>query len=263
MHPNVTSAWKTCYNSLNMAEEGIVRLQDKVAIITGSGRGIGRAVALGFAEEGAHVVVVSRTETEIQSTRDEISELGRQANAIVCDVTDEDQVRSMVKQTLDTFGKVDILVNNAGMGGMRPIWGTPKTNFERMLTVNLTSTFLCTKHVWKSMQACGGGSIINVSSLGGLKGYPLLTAYCASKWGQIGFTVACAEEGKLDNIRVNAVAPGRADTQLRAQIKEDKTRMLKAEDHVGVCVFLASEESKYITGHVIPMEWFGSEANDT
>jgi NAD(P)-dependent dehydrogenase (short-subunit alcohol dehydrogenase family) len=108
-----------------------------------------------------------------------------------------------------------------------------------------------------------GGSIINVSSLGGLEGYPLLTAYCASKWGQIGFSVACAEEGKPDNIRVNAIAPGKADTALRAQINEDKSQILKAEDHVGVCIFLASDESKYTTGHVIPLDWFGSKVEET
>jgi len=236
-----------------------VRLQDKIAIITGGGRGIGKAIAIGFAKEGADVVVVARTEEEIEATCNEVSAQGRKALAFVCDVTDEDQVQDMVSMTLETFKRIDILVNNAGMGGMRPVWGTTKSNFERMLAVNLTGTFLCTKHVWRPMRDNQGGSIINVSSLGGLEGYPLLTAYCASKWGQIGFTVACAEEGKLDNIRVNAIAPGRADTALRAQIKEDKSRILKAEDHVGVCIFLASDESKFITGHAIPLDWFGSD----
>ena len=236
-----------------------MRLQDKIAIITGGGRGIGKAIAIGFAKEGADVVVVARTEEEIETACHEVSAQGREALAVVCDVTEEDQVQDMVSRTLETFQRIDILVNNAGMGGMRPVWGTTKSNFERMLAVNLTGTFLCTKHVWRPMRDMQGGSIINVSSLGGLDGYPLLTAYCASKWGQIGFTVACAEEGKLDNIRVNAIAPGRADTALRAQIKEDKSRILKAEDHVGVCIFLASDESKYITGHVIPLDWFGSD----
>ncbi|MEJ2564120.1 MAG: SDR family oxidoreductase, partial [Anaerolineales bacterium] len=108
----------------------------------------------------------------------------------------------------------------------------------------------------RPMREAGSGSIINVSSLGGLYGYKLLSAYCASKWGQIGFTKACAEEGKADNIRVNAIAPGKADTAFRTQIEEDKTRMLKAEDHVGACVFLASDEARYITGQVIPIEWY-------
>lgn len=235
------------------------RLQDKVAIITGGGRGIGRAIALGFAQEGAHVVVASRSEDELQGVATEITQAGHPALPIVCDVTNEDQVKTMVTETLNTYNQIDILVNNAGMGAMRPVWGTPKKSFEAILAVNLIGTFLCTKHVWRPMRDAGGGTIINVSSMGGLEGYPLLSAYCASKFGQIGFTKACAEEGKQDNIRVNAIAPGKADTALRAQIEENKAQMLKAEDHVGICIFLASNDSRYINGQVIPIVWYGPE----
>ncbi len=233
-----------------------MRLAHKIAIITGGGRGIGRAVALEFASQGADVVVCARTKEQIEGVAADIRKLGRRGLALVCDVSDETQVKAMVKETLDAFGRLDILVNNAGIGGIRPVWGMTKGSFESILAVNLVGTFLCTKHVWRPMRDCGGGSIINVSSLGGLQGYKLLSAYCASKWGQIGFTKACAEEGKTDNIRVNAIAPGKADTAFRAQIEEDKSRMLKAEDHVGACVFLASDEARYITGQVIPIEWF-------
>jgi len=236
-----------------------MRLQDKIAIITGGGRGIGHAVALEFAAQGADVVVCARTKDQIESVAAEIRIHDRQGLAIECDVSDESQVKAMVKQTLDTFGRIDILVNNAGIGGMRPVWGITKSSFEAIIAVNLIGTFLCSKHVWRPMRDAGGGSIINISSLGGMQGYKLLSAYCASKWGQIGFTKACAEEGKADNIRVNAVAPGKVDTAFRVQIKEDKSRMLKAEDHIGVCVFLASDESHYITGQVIPIEWFGNQ----
>lgn len=236
-----------------------MRLANKVAIITGGGRGIGRAVAVGYASEGADVVVAARSQDEIEAVAREIQSLGRQSLPIVADVTEETEVKDLVRRTLAEFGRIDILVNNAGIGNMRPVWGMPRTAFERVVEVNLIGTFLTTKHVWHPMRKMGGGSIINISSLGGLRGYPLLTAYCASKWGQIGFTVACAEEGKADAIRVNAIAPGKADTAFRTQIKEDKSKMLKAEDHVGVAVFLASDESRYITGHVIPVEWFGAD----
>lgn len=239
-----------------------MRLKDKVAIVTGSGRGIGRAIALGYAEEGANVVVSARTEEEIQSVAGEINSQGGQALAVVCDVSDETQVKALVKKTYETFDKVDVLVNNAGISNIRPVWGLHKRAFEQILAVNLIGTFLGTKHVWRGMQKQGGGSIINVSSLGGMEGYPLLSAYCASKWGQIGFTKACAEEGKPDNIRVNAIAPGKADTAFRAQIKEDKATMLRAQDHVGTALFLASDESRYITGHVIPIDWFGTHEGD-
>lgn len=236
-----------------------MRLKDKVAIITGGGRGIGKAIALGFANQGAHIVVAARTESEVISVSEKIKKIGSESLGIVCDISYEDQIKNLIEQTINKFNRIDVLINNAGIGSMRPVYATQLESFEKVLKVNLTGTFLCTKHVWQPMKNSGGGSIINVSSLGGLVGYPLLTAYCASKWGQIGFTKACAEEGKKDNIRVNAIAPGKADTAIRATIKEDKTKMLTPEDQVDACVFLASDESRYITGQVISLEWFGEE----
>ncbi|MEJ2012431.1 MAG: SDR family NAD(P)-dependent oxidoreductase [Anaerolineales bacterium] len=234
-------------------------LKDKVAIITGGGRGIGRAIAKGFGEQGAQVVVAARTRSELDQVVEELNSNGAQALAVTCDVSDEDQVAHLIHETKTAFGGVDILVNNAGVGNIRPVYAIPKGSFERVLGVNLVGTFLCTKHVWKLMEAADGGVIINVSSMGGLEGYPYLSAYCASKWGQIGFTKACAEEGKAVGIRVNAIAPGKGDTAFRAQINEDKSQLLSPEDHVGVCIFLASDASRYITGQVIPIEWFGPE----
>jgi 3-oxoacyl-[acyl-carrier protein] reductase len=228
-----------------------MRLKEKVAIITGGGRGIGRAVALGYAREGAHLVVVARTQSEVAAVADEVRATGQRALAVTCDVADEAQIKEAVAQTLTEFGRIDILVNNAGISNLRPIYGIPLTGWERTLAVNLTGTFLFTKHVWKPMEKNGGGSIINVSSKGGREGYPLLAAYCASKWGQLGFTLAAAEEGKPVGIRVNAIAPGKGDTAFRAQIKEDKSQL-----HVGVCIFLASSEAKYVTGEIIGLEWF-------
>jgi NAD(P)-dependent dehydrogenase (short-subunit alcohol dehydrogenase family) len=236
-----------------------MRLKDKVAIITGGGRGIGKAIALGFANQGAHIVVAARTESEVILVSDKIREMGRESLGIVCDISDENQVKNLIDETIKKFKRVDVLINNAGIGSMRPVYATSLESFEKVLKVNLTGTFLCTKHVWQPMKNSEGGSIVNVSSLGGLVGYPLLAAYCASKWGQIGFTKACAEEGKKDNIRVNAIAPGKADTAIRSKIKEDKTKMLTPEDQVDACVFLASDESRYITGQVISLEWFGEE----
>ena len=236
-----------------------MRLKDKVAIITGAGRGIGKAIALGFAEQGANIVAAARTESEVKLVAEKVRELGRESLGIICDVTNEDQVKNLVQETMNKFKRIDVLINNAGIGSMRPVFAMPLESFEKVLKVNLTGTFLCSKHVWKHMMESGGGSIINVSSLGGLVGCPLLSAYCASKCGQIGFTKACAEEGKKDNIRVNAIAPGKADTAIRAKIKEDKSKMLTPEDQVDACVFLASDESRYITGQVISLEWFGDE----
>ena len=240
-----------------------MRLSGKTAVITGAGRGIGKAITEAFIKEGASVVLAARTSEEITLLAEQLSTSGAKAFAQTCDVTQEEQVKDLIQFAKDKFGAIHILVNNAGTGLMRPVWGTPKSGFERVIATNLTGTFLCTKHVWKQMQECGGGSIINISSLGGMEGYPLLTAYCASKWGQIGFTIACAEEGKPDRIRVNAIAPGKVDTALRAQIQEDKSRILQSGDIAGTSIFLASDESQYITGHVIPIDWFGPQAAES
>lgn len=234
-----------------------MRLNEKVAVVTGGGRGIGKAVALGFASEGAVVTVAARTKEEIALTAEEIRASGGVSLPVVCDVSKEDDVKNLIDLTVKQFKKIDILVNNAGIGSARPVYAMNLDTFMKIIEVNLAGTFLCTKYAWRPMASSGGGSIINISSMGGLVGYPMLSAYCASKWGQIGFTKSCAEEGKRVNIRVNAVAPGKADTKIRSLVKEDKSKMLKAEDHVAVCIFLASDDSRFITGQALPIEWFG------
>jgi len=235
------------------------RLKGKVALITGGGRGIGRAIALGFAREGARVAIAARTRAEVEAVAAEIeAELGMAALALTCDIVEEEQVKNLVQAVLAGFGQVDILVNNAGIGVARPVYGMTRLNWDRALAVNLTGTFLCTKHVWKPMVAAGGGAILNISSLAGTRGMPMLSAYAASKWGQIGFTLSVAEEGKPVNIRVNALAPGKGDTAIRAAVTEDKTRLLRAEDHIGAAIFLASDEARYVTGQVLELDYFDS-----
>jgi len=236
-----------------------VRLEGKTAIITGASKGIGKAIALGFAREGAHLAIASRTKSDLEALADELREFGHETLVFPTDVTDEEQVQELTKAAIAAFSHVDILVNNAGLGSFRPIIGTHRKNWDHMLAVNLTSTFLCTKHIWKSMRKRGGGSIINVASLSGTRAYPMYASYSASKWGQVGFTKSAAEEGKEFNIRVNAIAPGKVDTPMRASVSEDKDKILKAEDCVGPAIFLASDESRYVTGQVIEIEWFGPE----
>ena len=239
-----------------------MRLKDKVAIVTGASRGIGKAIAIGLAREGAKVVLAARTLDELDAVSEEIRALGQATKIAPTDVTLEEQVEALVKTTMDTFGQVDILVNNAGVGAFRPAYGTPLKTWDWMMSINATSTFLCTKHVWKPMRKGGGGSIINISSLSGTRVYPMYAAYSASKWAQLGFTKVTAEEGKPVNIRVNALAPGKVDTPMRANVSEDKEQMLKAEDCVAPAVFLACDESKFITGQIIEIEWFGPEKKE-
>jgi 2-deoxy-D-gluconate 3-dehydrogenase len=236
-----------------------MRLHDKIAIITGAGRGIGKEIALSFAREGAYTTLAARTKSELVEVAEKIKAHESQALVVPTDVTQEDQVKNLIKTTIDSYGRIDILVNNAGLGAFRPVYGIHASNWNKMLAINLTSTFFGTKHVWKAMQKQGGGSIINVSSLSGTRAYPMYASYSASKWGQIGFTKTAAEEGKPFNIRVNAIAPGKVDTAMRASVAEDKNKMLKATDCVGAVIFLASDDSRYITGQVIEIEWFGPE----
>ncbi len=238
-----------------------MRLNNKIAIITGAGRGIGRAIALGYAAEGAHIALAARTVDELNTVAAEIRATGQRAIAIPCDVTSEDQVKTMIKTALEEFGRIDILVNNAGAGAFRPGYGTPLETWNWMMDVNAKSTYLCTKHAWRPMRQTGGGTIINISSTSGTRAYPMYAAYTASKWAQIGFTKATAEEGKPDHIRVNAIAPGKVDTPMRAGLAEDKARMLTAQDCVGVAIFFASDDARFVTGQALEIEWFGPAAD--
>lgn len=235
------------------------RFEDKTVIVTGAGRGIGRAIALAFAREGARLVLAARTKKQIEETAAIITRQGGQAVAIACDVTQEEAVKQLTRGAVKAFGGIDILVNNAGAGSFRPAYGTPNSTWDNMMDANARSTFLCTKHVWRTMRKAGGGAIINIASLSGTRAYPMYAAYSTSKWAQVGFTKATAEEGKPDGIRVNAVAPGKVDNAMRAAIAEDKSRMLKSEDCVGAVLFFASEDARYITGQVLEIEWFGPE----
>ena len=238
-----------------------MRFANKVTLLTGASRGIGKSLAHAFAREGSHLLLTARTAADLEAVaRDIEQQYNVRAIPVVGDVSNEDHVKQAVETAGRELGRVDVLVNNAAIASVRPVWGLHLSNWEKTLAVNLTGTFLFTKHVWKPMKKQGGGAIVNISSTGGRRASPLLSAYCASKWGQIGFSLAAAEEGKADNIRVNVVAPGKADTDFRAQIREDKTQMLAAGDCDSAVLFLASDEAKWITGQVVEVEWFQSGA---
>ena len=227
----------------------MMRFKDKVTLITGASRGIGKSLAHAFAREGAHLLLTARTAADLETVAHEIEARHNvRAIPVAGDVSNEDHVKQAVETAVRELGRVDVLVNNAAIASVRPVWGLHLSNWEKTLAVNLTGTFLFTKHVWKPMKKQGGGAIVNIASTGGRRASPLLSAYCASKWGQIGFSLAAAEEGK-------------ADTDFRAQIKEDKTQMLAASDCDSVVLFLASDEAKWITGQVVEVEWFQSGAH--
>ncbi len=231
-----------------------MKLSGKVAIVTGAGRGIGRAAALALAREGAAVVLAARTQTEIEAVSDEVGALGATALPVAADVTRETEIGEMVDRTLATFDRVDVLVNNAGAGiPLRPVVDLPKDDWDRILQVNLTGSFLCAKAVLPVMMRQRSGKIINVASIGGRMGIAGNSAYGAAKAGLINLTHCLAAEAKPFGIDVNAVCPSGTDTRLLHEIGRAKgrTNLSRPEEIANVILFLVSPESSAITGAII------------
>ena len=250
-----------------------MKLEDRVAIVTGGGRAIGRQIALRLAREGASLVLASPEPDELDATVAEIQALGRNAVAVVTDVSVESQVQAMAARTLEAFGRIDILVNNAGIIG--PTAGVPdveRGDWDEVLAVNLTGVFLCCKAVLPDMIARRSGKIINISSIAGKMGYALRSPYAVSKWGVIGLTLTLAKENGEHNIQVNAICPGpvegarmdavfeRRAAELGRTVEEVKreyvqttvlNRLIPAEDVAAMVAFLASDESNTITGQAL------------
>jgi 3-oxoacyl-[acyl-carrier protein] reductase len=237
------------------------RLRDKVAIITGGNTGIGRAVALAYADEGADVAIAwIAQEPAAQSLIAEVEQRGRRALAVRCDVTRESDVRDLVRGVVDRFGRVDVLVNNAGIQKAQPITQTLLEDWERMMAVHLRGAFLCCREVAPVMMAQRSGRIIILSSQLAYIGRPNYTAYSAAKGGLLTFTRALAQELAPHGILVNAVAPGLIDTGFDPLSEEAKAahaaslplkRLGTPADLVGAFVFLASDESRYFCGQTL------------
>jgi NAD(P)-dependent dehydrogenase (short-subunit alcohol dehydrogenase family) len=250
-----------------------MRVKNKVAIITGGGRGIGRAISLALASEGAKVVVAGRSAPFLDEAVRDIKNKGGQAKAVQTDVSDESQVRNMVAQTLLNWGQIDVLVNNAGITG--PTSNLVDLNlgdWEQVLRVNLTGFMLCAREVLKHMIPRRNGNIINISSISGMAGHPLRSPYAVSKWGIIGLTETLAIEVGQHDIRVNCISPGavkgeRMDNVWKAKAKAlhityeevmnsvmsqySLKRIAEASEVAAAVVFLASDESSGITGHTL------------
>jgi NAD(P)-dependent dehydrogenase (short-subunit alcohol dehydrogenase family) len=240
-----------------------MRLEGKVALVTGSGRGLGKAMAIALAEAGANLVVISRTSGEIEETARHIEKMGRKVLAFRADVTIPDEVDEVVKQTMDLFGRIDILVNNAGVALVKPLQEMTVEEWRNTLDTNLTSLFLFSKAVGPHMIARGRGKIINISSIDGAGGQAERVAYCASKGGVIQFTKALAVEWAKYNIQVNGIGPGAFYTKPMAVVLDDgKLGPLRRKkipqgregrpDELGpLVVYLASSASDFVTGETI------------
>ena len=184
------------------------RLAGKIAIVTGSSSGIGKAIALTFAEEGARVVVAARRQHLCEQTVKQIRQKGGEAMAIQTDVTDESQVERLITETVKRYGRLDILVNNAGIGGGGRIAETSTKTFDEVMNTNLRGTFFCCRAGFRQMKQQGEGTIINMSSVAGVQAWAGTGTYSASKHGVMALTKALAEEGRPYKIKVSAICPG-------------------------------------------------------
>ncbi len=240
-------------------------LENKVALVTGGSRGIGRAIALEFAARGAAVVVnYHKSPDAAEEVVKKIQEAGGKAAAMQADVSDFKQAEALVKFAIETFGDLGILVNNAGITRDQLIMMMPEADWDAVINTNLKSTFNCSKTAVKHMMRKRTGRIINIASVAGQMGNPGQTNYSASKGGQIAFTKALAREVAARNITVNAIAPGFVDTEiLDAMTPETLEAMLKMvplgrkgqpEEIAYAASFLASDQAAYITGQVLGVD---------
>lgn len=237
-------------------------LKDKVALVTGASRGIGKAIALSFSREGAFVIInYNGNKEKAEEVKNEIIEKGGKAEIYQCNVAKGDEAKEMIDSIIKTYGKLDILVNNAGITKDGLIMKLSEDDFNDVIDINLKGAFLCTKHVARQMMKQRSGRIINMSSVVGVMGNAGQVNYSASKAGIIGLTKSLAKEIGSRGVTVNAVAPGYIDTDMTNQLSDSVKekilegvplkRMGKPEDIAEACTFLASDKASYITGQVI------------
>ena len=234
----------------------------KVAIVTGSARGIGRAIAERLLHDGFAVAIADVNFAEAEATSEQLTQAtGGDAFAVHVDVTDSSTIHKMVESVLARAGQIDVLVNNAGIiGPTGPIGECSEEAWGRVLAINLTGTFLCSKAVLPSMQGRGSGRIVNIASIAGKEGNPTMAAYTTSKAGVIGFTKALAKEVATQNIFVNCVTPAAIETEMMQQVTEEAFQYMlskipmgrigQAKEVAALVAWLASEECTFSTGAV-------------
>ncbi len=231
-----------------------MRLDGKIALVTGGGRGIGKAAALAYARAGAKLAICARTAAEIEAAAEEIRALGAECLAQTCDVSREEEVQRLVDAVVNRFGRIDVLVNNAGvMTRPAPVVEYDANKWDYTMAVNLRGPFLTAKAVLPVMFKNGGGSIVNVSSSIGRGAYANFAAYGASKWGLEGFTQILAAEVGSRKVRVNSVEPGYVATKLTG------FHGSAPESVTEVFVFLASEDARHVSGRMLSSSSWRSE----
>ena len=240
-------------------------LSDRVAIVTGSSRGIGRAIALKLAEVGATVVINDVGEASpVDSVVEEIKAMNRQSLAVLADVSSSSDVAQLVETTMSAYGRVDILVNNAGITRDQLVLRMSDEDWDKVISVNLKSVFICTRAVLRHMIKQRWGRIVSITSIVGIMGNPGQANYASAKAGIIGFTRTIAKEVASRSITANAIAPGFIDTKMTQQLEESQSQELKKRIPLGylgtprdvaeAVAFMASEEARYITGQVLNVD---------
>lgn len=243
-----------------------MRLENKVAIITGGGTGIGRGIALMFAKEGAKVVVAGRRIEPLNEVVNTIKTTGGDGLAVSTDVSLPEQVEVIVKQTMDKFGRVDILVNNAGVYLPHDVVSATEEEWNKVISIDLKSVWLCSKAVLPQMINQGGGKIINIASIAGLVGFAGSAFYCATKGAVVNLTKEMALDFASKKININAIAPGVIESEMTKPFLNDENytksfldqtpvgRIGKPEDIAYGAVYLASDESSFVTGHILVID---------
>ncbi len=228
------------------------RLKQKNAIVTGGSRGIGYAIAEEFAQQGAGITLLARTEENLVSARQELVEQVPEAEVLTApaDVTDRQTLDEEIRKAITRMGHVDILVNSAGIASLGKIDEMAPEEWERMVEVNLIGVYNCCRAVWPHFKGRRTGSIINLSSGSGRRAHGGWSAYCASKYGVMGLTNSLQKEGRPHGIRCNVICPGPTDTDQRRQNfpDEDPSTLMQPEHVAETAVFFASEESRWVSG---------------
>ncbi len=238
-------------------------LNGRVALVTGGGRGIGRAIALALAHAGADVAISGRTTSRLQNTAEEINKLGRKSLVVTADISKLQDIENMVRTVVNEFGRLDILVNNAGINKRVPSLEVTEELWDSIVDTNLKGTFFCCQAAGRIMLKQGKGKIINICSLTSQIGMTTIAPYGATKSGVLGLTRSLAAEWARYGINVNAIGPGYHETDLTRPLLENKAWMEKlmpripigrvgtTEDLMGAAVFLASDASNYVSGEII------------
>ena len=207
-------------------------LKDRIILVTGASRGIGRDISYALAEKGSHVIMTSRTESSLKEIESEIRAKGQKATAVPADLAIDDDIENLFREITDKFGRLDVLINNAGIGIFGKLADFPIEDFDRMITINVRAVYLCCQKALKLMIPQKNGHIINISSVVGIKGYPSQSAYTASKHGVMGLTKSLAEEAQEHGISVSVILPGGVDTEFayRARPDLDRSILIPPED---------------------------------